>query len=352
MAYARIEPSGCCERYGLIQTRFDIFLNEGDKRYNDLRFYQIDQTSKEYLKGYQGLVDLEGNPLDSEQYQAWRSSLPRMWLPNRQINAHFLYFEPTVSQDDILKGIEHHIPNFYRAWIDEWDLYKGGMRHGWDVACRKRPRRYNKIMSLQEYQSRKLECLSKVDLIKTSNLSVLSKSIGEIFPATEIDIGLAAEDRGAYLTNGNTLIDKTNPANDTGSIDTWEIYAFNTNMGGTKAGTASGSGTSYTPRDYADIGTVETGAKRTFTGLDVDVETGDFSAIYYSSGYIESDTSGYGGVYYRSGDQFGAGAQTYTLNDSDRGLSLYGTGETAAPAGTGARILQVGMTGMIQISGG
>lgn len=33
--YFKIEPSGCYERKGLVQIRFDCFLDEGDSRYDE-----------------------------------------------------------------------------------------------------------------------------------------------------------------------------------------------------------------------------------------------------------------------------------------------------------------------------
>lgn len=55
MPKARIEPSGCCERYGVLQTRLDMSLEEGDARWDDLRFYVTDWNSPEALAGYIGL---------------------------------------------------------------------------------------------------------------------------------------------------------------------------------------------------------------------------------------------------------------------------------------------------------
>jgi len=38
--YAKVNPSGCAERYGLVQVRLDLFLEAGEVRYDDPRFYE------------------------------------------------------------------------------------------------------------------------------------------------------------------------------------------------------------------------------------------------------------------------------------------------------------------------
>lgn len=142
-----------------------------------------------------------------------------------------------------------------------------------------------------------------------------------------IDVGPGATGRSSYYIT-YTFLCVDNPANDTGTLDTIEIYASSV-MSGTKVGTFYGSSTSWTPRDYESIGTVSSGSKQTFTGLNCDVETNDLLGVYFSSGNIYADKSGYSGLYAKSGDQFGAGTQKYTLVSGDA-VSIYATGATAA----------------------
>jgi hypothetical protein len=142
----------------------------------------------------------------------------------------------------------------------------------------------------------------------------------------DIDVGAAATDRSFTVPQGYTLIAMENPANDDGTIDTVAIWA-GANMSNCKVGTFYGSGSSYTSRDSASLGTVTAGSKQTFSGLSIDVESGDYIGIYYSAGNIEADFSG-SGVRYKAGDQFGQGAQTYGMW-SNLTMSLYGSGETA-----------------------
>lgn len=148
--------------------------------------------------------------------------------------------------------------------------------------------------------------------------------------ATAIDIGPGATNRGTSVTYGLTVITLGNPANETGTLNTFEVWAV-TNVAGLLIGTFSGAGTSYDDRDYENIGAVTSGSKQTFTGKNCDVSTGDYLGFYFTSGSIEHDTSGGDGIYYKTNSQFGTGSQTYTLQ-SGRASSIYATGSTDAPA--------------------
>ena len=145
-----------------------------------------------------------------------------------------------------------------------------------------------------------------------------------------IDVGSAAIGRLTYWSAyAATLIDIANAANDTGKLTSFELWYYS-NATGVKAGTFYGSGTSYTSRDVESIGNVTAGSKQTFSGLDCDVTSGDFVGVYADNNFdeIEADTTGGSGVYYKAGDQFGAGTQTYTLWGAAFAISIYGIGAT------------------------
>lgn len=139
-----------------------------------------------------------------------------------------------------------------------------------------------------------------------------------------IDIGAAAINRAAAPLAGNTYIALDNPANEAGIITTVEIWA-NTNLEGCKVGTFYGTPPDFTCRDYETIGNVTAGSKQTFSGLSIDCEIDDYIGIYYASGKVEADASGYAGVYLKVGDQFDAGQQEYSLYAGDT-ISVYGFG--------------------------
>mgnify|MGYP000945924621 CR=1 FL=1 len=77
MAFFKIEKTGCSERKGLCQVRFDLFLEEGDPQYADfyVQIPEVDKNGKETGK--------------------------TMWV-NTPFCCHFCQFEPTVTDEEIL----------------------------------------------------------------------------------------------------------------------------------------------------------------------------------------------------------------------------------------------------------
>ena len=142
-----------------------------------------------------------------------------------------------------------------------------------------------------------------------------------------ITVGSTAENRAGVTFTGYTFVDQNNPSGDDGTLTSVDIYAA-TALTNTRYGTMHGAGTEYTPRDDETIGNVASGSKQTFSGLDIDVQSGDFSSIF-CNGRIDAATSGGLGNYYKSGDQFDAGEQTYVLNSGDI-ISVEGHGETVS----------------------
>jgi len=359
MAYAKVNPSGTTERHGLIQTRLDMFLESGDVRYDDPRFYVIDQTSTAFLKGYKGKVDEFGSPLDLEAYAAWEASLPRIWLPERCFHHHFVYLDPyTLKDEDITGAIAHHLPNFYKAWTKEWDKVQGGMRHGWDVATRKpRPTRYDKTEP-ELYVARKAECLTKLDVLSVASFTTQVTEIGETFPATEIDVGSAASDRAsARLLCYATVVDGNNAANDTGTIDSVEIWLNGSNNGkNVWVGSFSDGGSNVlTCHDSESIGAVTAGSKQAFTSLDIDINSGEYIGCSdkgaTSTAQIESDVSGYDHVWVYTGGECidPTDSRTFTSLAGDA-ISLYGTGDTGG-WGNIAKVGGITATDLAKIDG-
>lgn len=302
MAFAKINKSGCCERHGNVQVRVDFYLDPTDPRYNDT---YIDIP----------VLDKEGEPTG------------KVYKQLSPFHSHFMYFSPDVTEAEILKEAEYHLPNFYTAFQNQWDKSDGGMRHGWATEKRIRPIRKDETFKASDYEAIRLSCEAKIAELSEATTKVINLE-GKEYPATEIDVGGAAIDRGSYVsTANNTYLTLDNPANNTGVLDTIEIWA-NTTMTDTKVGTFLGSGSSWTNRDYEVIGTVTQGAKRTFTGLSINVATGDVLGTYYTGGRIERDNSGYAGIISNRGDEFGTGEQSYSTSDEDGIMSLYGTGET------------------------
>ncbi len=145
----------------------------------------------------------------------------------------------------------------------------------------------------------------------------------------DIDIGPDAIDRATIIDSLWTYVCLDNPANASGTITKVELWFFTSGVG-VKVGTFYGTPPDFTLRDSATIGNVASGSKQTFPGLSIDVQVGDYIGCYFSGGYIETDSAGYAGVYYKHFDQFSPGQKTYTLI-ANYALSLYGEGEIEAP---------------------
>lgn len=147
-----------------------------------------------------------------------------------------------------------------------------------------------------------------------------------------IDIGHAAEDGNSTAGLTFARLDKNNPANDTGTLDTVEIWA-NTNLTNCKVGTLySAGGNDYTCRDVHVIGSVTAGSKQTFSGITgFNVTSGDLMGIYATGGVLEGNDAGGIGAWYYAGDSINAAqTETYTTWKANGWYAVYGTGSVAA----------------------
>jgi hypothetical protein len=144
-----------------------------------------------------------------------------------------------------------------------------------------------------------------------------------------ITIGLTVSNRDSAANFSNSTIIYRNAASATGKINTFNIWV-NTDMPNLKIGVFSKSGSNFTCRSYTTIGTATAGSK-SYTGLDLDVVAGDYIGTYWSTGgKIEADSGG-GNYWFKSGDNFTNGSQSYTDNSgySDDAFSINGTGTSA-----------------------
>jgi hypothetical protein len=150
-----------------------------------------------------------------------------------------------------------------------------------------------------------------------------------------IDIGPGATNRASTISlasTARTYVDLNNPANDTGTLTSFEIFINGANALGVKMGTFSGSEQRWDDRDYESIGTVTYGSAQTFTGKNCDVSANDCLGIYVdlsTGSSLERDTDGYNNVCSVTGDKFGGGSNLYTTVVGDA-ISIYATGATAA----------------------
>jgi hypothetical protein len=141
---------------------------------------------------------------------------------------------------------------------------------------------------------------------------------------TTIYIGSAAIDRSSSIDIFYTIIELNNPANETGKITIVEIWR---NYGTQNVEVATFVGSNpYSTRDLEALGPVAPGSKQTFSGLDMDVATGDYIGIYSSGGGIEFDTGG-GGYRYKLGDYIPCTNQNFSFAGGGP-MSLYGEGSS------------------------
>jgi hypothetical protein len=116
--FFKVEKSGCSERKGLVQVRYDLYLEEADDRYSE-HYVQVPVIPE---GGYKGDVDERGRPKDPVDYQNWLDGLDKIWRVN-SFCCHFCQFEPDVTDEEILFVGELALDMAYKNW-QEGDLSK------------------------------------------------------------------------------------------------------------------------------------------------------------------------------------------------------------------------------------
>lgn len=151
--------------------------------------------------------------------------------------------------------------------------------------------------------------------------------------AAAIDVGPGATTRSTAYSGGNTAVDKGNPANDTGTIDSVEIYAVTDNMLNTEVALFYVvSGDNLSTRSNALLGTVVKGSKQTFTGLTLACTASDYLGVYWSSGSLYTGSSGGAGVWRTFGtDKIPCTNEAFSAL-ANYVISIYATGATTAGA--------------------
>lgn len=149
-----------------------------------------------------------------------------------------------------------------------------------------------------------------------------------------IDIGSAASNRSTYQAiswfgNYYTYVERGNVANAAGILNSCEIYMQSTGAN-IRVGTFSASGANLTRRDYEVLGSVTSGSKQTFTGLNITVSANDLIGTTGTDGNIEGDGTGSSVYHAHEGSQnytfFDTSAHNYSNGNGP--ISLYGTGIT------------------------
>ena len=148
-----------------------------------------------------------------------------------------------------------------------------------------------------------------------------------------ITVGPGAITRAVTWSSGSTLICKDNPANASGTITSVEIYPV-INLANCVVGIFyTTNGNTLKCRSSVAIGTVTAGSKQTFDELSLTVETGDYIGIYYTAGNIFRDTSGFAGVWWKTGEYIDPNDEAEYSVSAGEAISLKGIGETPPAVG-------------------
>jgi hypothetical protein len=144
--YVKIEPSGCCERKGLVQVRLAMYL--GSKDYGYDRCYVTVPVFPE--KGYTGKVNEMGQPADMDDYKKWVGGLPTQKVLTPFHN-HFIYVESSATEKEIMDLAEAYLEEAYIKWASDEKI---------DCV------NYGVTFKAQVTETQKAACLSAVDTIK------------------------------------------------------------------------------------------------------------------------------------------------------------------------------------------
>lgn len=348
MPFAKIEPTGCGIHKGRAKLRLDFFLNPDDPNYDKHHVYVVDETSKEYQRGYKGKVDDEGNPLDLEDYQKWEDGLPHVWRDN-PFHSHFIYPDKDVGDADIKAKIESCLNYFYafhqhcwdegKEFIEEWKKVphvKGSVR---DVFIKGEPKDLSANQDkVQDILSRSQEFQIGVSKVPPQDLNIGEKGT--------IDVGSPAINRATYrylyktppgAAYYATNVERANPANADGEIDTVEAW-FDVALSGNsvKYGTFEHLGSNVLKCHDAELyGSVSSGSKQTCSGLSIDISTGEYiGADARTAIRLRIDIASSGGedIWHVYPGQFcDPNDQTTFSLDINAIMSLYGTGTEPAP---------------------
>ena len=110
--FFKVNITGCSERKGLVEVRYDLYLDPTDERYSE-HYVQVPVIPKE---GYTGKVDEMGSPVDQADYDKWLAGLKMVYQHN-PFCCHFCQFEPTVTDAEIEYVGKLALDMAYKNWV-------------------------------------------------------------------------------------------------------------------------------------------------------------------------------------------------------------------------------------------
>jgi hypothetical protein len=254
-----------------------------------------------------------------DDFDNWIKGLPHIWRLNPCLCV-FVTVKENTSSEDFQAYMENCLDKDTLKTLDN-ALVLPESAH--IVSPLMRPKVH---MSKRPVESRDVvDVISSINQRFTSLALPLSDGGKDLKIQPEsIDIGRGAVS-AAGSWEGQTYADKNNPANGTGTLDTWELWCI-TNATGVEVATFYVvSGNNLSTRDSESIGSVTSGSKQTFSGLSTDVATGDYAGYYSATGGIAIETSGYLGSWYKTGDYITCSNTAFSVW-ADVAISIYATG--------------------------
>jgi hypothetical protein len=369
------EPSGThVDNHGNLKARLDFYPEVGEKSYDSQHVFVIDEKSPEWQAGYKGELDKDGQPVDQKDFDLWEASLPHIWRTNPCV-CHFVTVPPDIDKtnldawvkatfhadaiatvDDIMsKTGEHESAHLISPYMRGKSMTTAKL---WDdsgktsVATAVMTEMQTKgLLTVAEASATTAVQLApvkvKVDSYVTAKVStaLADFSIGgekdgtieDVKPGS-IDVGPGSTNRAyeleyRYGTSAYTEVSKDNPANADGVLDTFQTYISRVDSAGTlKLGTFSASGNTLTCRDSESAGTISSIGSKTFTGMTVNVLTGDYIGGSATSGddiNVDADYSGGAGVWYKAAEYIDPSDSATFSFGTNYIVSIYATGTEA-----------------------
>jgi hypothetical protein len=348
----RFEPSGThVDTKGNLKIRLDFYPTPESKSYAIQHVEVVDEKSEEYLKGYPGELDKEGNPVDQKAYDEWYAKLPKVWVTNPAL-CHFLTVKPDITKAELDAIVKSLFTGDVTATIDDASIQANSAHLLSPYMRDKSSTTLTKVAPTED----------KISLVDAVNARLAGFSIGgtvggksEPIQPQSIAVGPGATDRaGALQGDSYCLVDRNTTANGTGTLDTFEMWSNGTTYNTEMATFYVVSGNNLTTRGNANIGTVTTGSKQTFTGLSVSVSTGDYLGVYWTgtggTKGIEKDSGG-SGIWRLFSDAIPCTNTTFGTYTNCT-TSLYATGtEAGAGWGTISKVMTIGQAAIGKING-
>lgn len=311
-----------------------------------------DPTDKIYSKRY---VYVPVVPPDTTEKQlddkAWLDGLPHIWQINPAL-IHFITVPETVNWSDLELYARTIFTKDVTATLDHILTLPDYLDYVRAL-----------MVNRAKCTTQKIVTSDTKDLISSIN-EFLNK--GTVIPLDEggstlpvkletITVGLKPILRNINQGDDWTCVELNAPANGTGTCTAGSAY-FEVGTDDLTVGTFSGSSTTYTCRDSGYVGPVSGGGEQPFSGLTINVVTGDFVGCYFenpAAAALERDSAGFLG-YYRVSGKFidpNDSSSDYALQTDDA-ISIQLTGTEAGgyiPYPTSERR---GLTGGLQVLSG